>query len=226
MPHFDIVRSSDVERTFRVERIRSEFDCTPDKCRERFVGDIDLPVGWQIGLIVGSSGTGKSTIARELFGDDLVTGFEWTSGAVVDDMPEDASFDDITRTFYAVGFGSVPSWMKPYAVLSNGEKMRVEMARAMLERDFFVFDEFTSVVDRNVAKTMCIAVEKSIRRSPGKRFVAVSCHRDIVEYLQPDWVFDTDEMKCFFPSARGREASSTSGSAVAESGESLRDIII
>ena len=43
-------------------------------------------------------------------------------GTVVDDMSKNVSIDDITKMFYSVGFGSVPSWLKPYSVLSNGEK--------------------------------------------------------------------------------------------------------
>lgn len=224
MPHFDIIRRSDVDKTFRVAKLMNEFDVSPDKTTEHFVGDIELPERWNIGLIVGASGTGKSTIARELFGDSLVTGFDYSKKSVIDDMPQ-VDFDEIVKTFYAVGFGSVPSWMKPYDVLSNGEKMRVDFARAILEDRFFVFDEFTSVVDRNVAQTMCMAVEKAIRNA-GRKFVAVSCHRDIIEYLQPDWVFDTDRMKCFFPSARVPSEDSMSGDAGAAIGKSLAVITI
>ena len=47
-------------------------------------------------------------------------------------MPENIETKDIEKMFYSVGFGSVPSWLKPYNVLSNGEKMRVDLARALL----------------------------------------------------------------------------------------------
>lgn len=140
-------------------------------------------------------------------------------------MPKEASVDDIEKAFYAVGFGSVPSWLKPYSVLSNGEKMRVDMANALLTDDMVVFDEFTSVVDRNIAKVCCIAIEKAIRRS-GKRFIAVSCHRDITEWLQPDWIFDTDTMTTSFPLAHARNKSTPSGNVGEMSGESLGVIII
>lgn len=99
--------------------------------------------------------------------------------------------------FYSVGFGSVPSWLKPYNVLSNGEKMRVDLARALLEKDKVCFDEFTSVVDRNVAQTACIAINKAIKRT-NKQFIAISCHYDIIDWLQPDWIFDTNKMQMVF----------------------------
>lgn len=225
MPHFDIVKKSNIKKTYRVARIMGDYDVKTDHANEHFVGEINVPDDWHIGVIVGGSGTGKTTIAKELFGDQLITGFEWSAASVVDDMPEQCSMDEIERMFYAVGFGSVPSWLKPFDVLSNGEKMRVELARALLERDFVVFDEFTSVVDRTVAATASVAINKAVHRT-GKRFVAATCHYDVLEWLQPDWVFDTNDMKSFFMTARDLKNSSQFGSAGANNGKSLDVIII
>ena len=170
------------------------YDLQDNNVQEHFVGSIDLPDKWQIGLIVGASGTGKTTIARELFPDAYIERFEYTHESFLDDMPEDASVTDITRTLTSVGFASVPSWLKPYSVLSNGEKMRCDLARAILSHDkLFVFDEFTSVVDRNVAKIGSFAMQKAIRKTD-KQFIAVTCHYDVEDWLLPDWVFDTDTM--------------------------------
>lgn len=151
---------------------------------------------------------------------------EYTHKSVIDDMPKNMSVTDISKMFYAVGFGSVPSWLKPYDVLSNGEKMRVDIARALSERDLTVFDEFTSVVDRQVAQVASMAINKMIKKHPEKQFVAISCHHDVLEWLQPDWVFDTDEMKFYFTKATGERKSSISESVSAPSGKSLASIII
>lgn len=155
----------------------------------------------------------------------MINGFEYKAKSVIDDMPKSAKIDDITKMFYSVGFGSVPSWLKPYAVLSNGEKMRVDLARALLEKDFVCFDEFTSVVDRQVAQTACIAINKAIKKTD-KKFVAVSCHYDILDWLQHDWVFDTNKMQCFFGNAHDRKNNMKPENAVAESGQSLGVITI
>lgn len=224
MPNFDIVRQSQVSTSFRVEKIKADFDVRPESAREHFRGEIHFPEQWSIGVIVGGSGTGKSTIARELFGKDYISGFSYSAASVVDDMP-DVGMEKIERAFYAVGFGSVPCWLKPYSVLSNGEKMRVDLARAMLERDFFVFDEFTSVVDRQVAETASIAISKAVRRA-GKKFVAVACHFDILPWLQPDWVFNTDTMESFFGEAHGRKNNSQYEDAATRSGRNLSVITI
>lgn len=184
------------EKTFRVASVMGTYDLQSEHVRERFTGEINLEGDWRVGLIVGNSGTGKTTIARELFPDAYVTKFEYTHETILDDMPEDAKMTDITKAFNSVGFSSPPSWLKPYSVLSNGEKMRVDLARAMLmPQQLFVFDEFTSVVDRTVAKIGSYAIQKAVRSSGGgKKFIAVTCHYDVEEWLLPDWVFDTNTM--------------------------------
>jgi ABC-type ATPase with predicted acetyltransferase domain len=139
-------------------------------------------------------------------------------------MPN-VEMSEIEKMFYAVGFGSVPSWLKPYSVLSNGEKMRVDLARALLEKDKICFDEFTSVVDRNVAQTACIAINKAIK-STNKQFVAVSCHYDIIEWLQPDWVFDTNVMTTNFYRAHVQKKSLQSKNVGVMNGKNLGVIII
>src|SRR5262249_45512724 len=144
----------------------------------------------------------------------------------------------------AVGLSSPPSWIKPYQVLSNGEKFRCDLARALLQgsgeriqgsagktniehptsnaerrtekaewsehQRLVVFDEFTSVVDRTVARIGSAAVSRAIRSGllspatsppvttppnpqspiPNPKFIAVSCHYDVLPWLEPDWVLD------------------------------------
>lgn len=225
MPYFDIVKAANVKPTYRVARVMADYDVKTEHAKERFTGEIIYPEDWHIGCIVGGSGTGKSTIAKELFPENLWGGAQWDAFSVLDDMPKSASMDEIEKMFYAVGFGSVPSWLKPFSVLSNGEKMRVELARALLEKDFVVFDEFTSVVDRQVAQTASMAIHKAIHRT-GKKFVAVTCHYDVLEWLQPDWVFDTNEMRSFFMTGRDRKNNLRSDNASAASGKSFGVITI
>jgi len=166
MPTFDIVKEVKPQKSFRVASVMGKFDLQSEHIKEHFKGEIDLSNDWQIGVIYGHSGTGKTTIAKELFGEEYVTDFKFKAESILDDMPKEKSIDEITQTFNSVGFSSPPSWLKPYSVLSNGEKMRVNLARAILEnRDLIVFDEFTSVVDRTVAKIGSAAVSKSIKRT-------------------------------------------------------------
>ncbi len=198
MPNFDIVKEVTPPNSFRVNSIVTNFDLDLNHVHEHFVGNIDIEGReWNVGLIVGGSGTGKSTIAKACFGDAYIKGYEYNAETVLDDMPKDKSLKEIEKAFTSVGFASPPSWLKPYSVLSNGEKMRVDLARSILEnRDIVVFDEFTSVVNREVAKTASYAISKAVKRQ-GKKFVAVACHKDITEWLEPDWIYDTDEKRFF-----------------------------
>lgn len=197
------------ETSDRVAQVLKDFDMTMEHAHENFSGNIDIEEkDWNVGLIVGASGTGKSTIAKEVFGDSYVRGYEYYSDSVLDDMPKERSVSEIELAFTSVGFASPPSWLKPYDVLSTGEKMRVDLARAILSsQDIICFDEFTSVVDRITAKTASLAIQKSVRKQ-GKKFVAVSCHRDIEEWLMPDWIYDTDS-KVFLESGLWKAPSQT-----------------
>ena len=57
MPNFNIVKRSKPKKSFRVASVMGKFDLQSSKIEERFVGNINLPDEWQIGLIVGGSGT-------------------------------------------------------------------------------------------------------------------------------------------------------------------------
>ncbi len=195
MPNFDIIKEVNPKESFRVASIIGKFDLQTKNIKERFTGEIDLDSDWQIGLIVGSSGTGKSTIAKQLFSNAYITKFKYLAETILDDMPKESSVEDITKVFNSVGFSSPTSWLKPYDVLSNGEKMRVDLARCLLEnRDLIVFDEFTSVVDRAVAQIGSFSMQKAIRKT-NKKFIAVTCHYDVNDWLLPDWIFDTNKME-------------------------------
>ncbi len=186
------------------------------RAKERFTANVPSPdEPWQIGLIVGPSGSGKSTIARRAFGASVYERATWPRDRAVIDGFGNAPTKQITRLLTAVGFSSPPSWIKPYHVLSGGERFRCDLARALslgsgnavraaadetkasdsespaAAAPLVVFDEFTGVVDRTVAKIGSAAVAGAIRRGHVRcRFVAVTCHDDVLRWLAPDWVVD------------------------------------
>jgi ABC-type thiamine transport system ATPase subunit len=187
-----VKRESVVHTTPRVQQMAALFDVPPaEKSRMRW--DVNLPIEeqeWNVGLLVGPSGAGKSTIAREVWGDAVVRDFEWPGDrSVLDGFPERMGIKEVVGLLGAVGFSSPPSWMRPYHVLSMGEQFRVTVARALAETtELVVLDEFTSVVDRQVAKVASSTVAKAVRKAQ-RQLVAVTCHYDVVEWLQPDWVY-------------------------------------
>jgi ABC-type ATPase with predicted acetyltransferase domain len=205
-----IDRTSPVSRSYRSERARGLFNVT-EVDGSSFRMEADLPVedgDWAVGVVVGSSGSGKSSIGAEI----AKNGFSWHEFLWSDEPIIDAvdvtpgvkggtsrTFDQVTGVLSSVGLGSVPAWLRPYQVLSNGEKFRADCAAMLLHEDpsHLVVDEFTSVLDRTVATLGAAAFVKAWRRQKGRRIVLLTCHHDVLDWVEPDWVFDTDKRMLF-----------------------------
>lgn len=145
----------------------------------------EIPPSFNIGVIVGASGTGKSTLLRN-FGKP--TNPHWCHHCSIASHFENPL--DANERLSAAGLMSVPEWVKPYRVLSTGQKFRADLAISL--RSGAVIDEYTSVVDRNVAKAASTSMSKYIRRNNIQNVVLATVHRDILEFLEPDWIIDTD----------------------------------
>lgn len=199
MPSFHILRECPVADSFRVQQVRGMFELDMKSVTHEWAGSLPIDERpWSIGCIVGASGSGKTTIAREILPElKFHEGFDWPKNRpVIEGFPDSVSAKEICAAFNSVGFSSPPSWLKPFHVLSNGQKFRAELARAITTcEQGVIFDEFTSVVDRTVAKIGSAEVAKAIRKGNRPPFVAVSCHYDILDWLDPDWVFDVSEMR-------------------------------
>ena len=195
---FEINVENNIKDSFRVAQIRKTYGIDEQKITETFSGNIEIPENWNIGVIVGKSGTGKTTIAKKLFGDYIYNP-KYTDDPIIDNFPKNKSMEEISSNLNSVGFSSIPSWLKPYSVLSNGEKMRVDLAMAIIQdKEMIIFDEYTSVVDREVAQIGSFSLQKKIRRD-NKKFIAVTCHFDVLEWLEPDWIFNTNKMEFELP---------------------------
>lgn len=198
-----------VKRSFRVEQCAGMFDLPLAKKSSRS-WSVDVPragegkdPAWKIGAIVGPSGSGKTCIAGEVLGRDLVRSMKWPADrAMIDGFGESVELKKIAGMLNAVGFSEPPAWVLPYGVLSNGQRFRADLARALLEpRAVVGFDEFTSLVDRQVGKFGAAAVAKAVRRGEcgAERFVAVTCHYDVLEWLEADWVLDMADGRLSWP---------------------------
>lgn len=232
MSSFDVVVDCPVHDSFRVQQVAGMFDVPLcERATERF--QVELPTddsSWQIGLVVGPSGSGKSTVARHAFAEDLYQEQDWPTDRAVIDCFDELPIRDVVSLFTAVGFGSPPSWIKPYHVLSCGEQFRCNLAKALgmpptesaqagpPAQKTVVYDEFTSVVDRTVAKVCSAAIAKGIRRGYLPcRFVAVTCHYDVAEWLEPDWVLDMATQQLYTRPTNGSEVSGVGGQVSGES---------
>lgn len=181
-------RCTDFE-SYRAERVKSLFNVASGA---NFALEVELPIddgNWQIGVVVGPSGSGKTSIGARL---GRFYAPRWPIDApIVDAIAPGGDFNAVTGALSAVGLGSVPAWLRPYSVLSNGERFRATLARLVCDAPkLAVVDEFSSVVDRQIARVGAGAFAKAWRRTGGKA-VLLSCHYDVLDWIQPDWVFDT-----------------------------------
>lgn len=203
----DVEVKSDIKLTSRMRQVCAMFDAPPsEKLTRRWAGDVPLDDRpWQVGLVVGPSGAGKSTIARQMFGDEWRPTWD-PERSVLDCFEPSLPLDEVVAACGAVGFNTVPAWLRPYGTLSNGERFRVDLARVLsTPRDGITWvDEFTSVVDRQVAQIGSYAVAKYVRKRPAARFVAVGCHYDVIDWLQPDWILEPATMTLTWRSVQRR----------------------
>ena len=202
----------------------NSYDLPQQGITQRFRGILNLPDAWNVGVIFGNSGSGKTSIAKACFGDFKKN--VWNESAIIDNFDSKFSMDQITYILGSVGFNSVPYWLKSYNVLSNGEKSRVDLARLLLENDLSIYDEFSSMVDRDVAKSMSFSLQKAARKL-NKKIVLISCHSDIVQWLTPDWCLNTDENIFFCPKNNEKIGSrSQSKNAQSNNGIIIKSITI
>ena len=143
-------------------------------------------------VITGASGKGKSTFLKEFKGYKTNAKVYDSTKAIVSNFstPQEAS-----EKLSAVGLNSMPVWCRPRNVLSVGEGFRADLALNI--DNYTIFDEFTSTIDRNVAKSTCNSIQKYIRNKNITNVVFCSCHKDYIPFLKPDYVIDLDLEKMF-----------------------------
>lgn len=158
------------------------FDYPFDGTTEFTLPAVELPTAG-LGLIVGPSGSGKTTLLRARGAVELP---EWSTDKAI--VSAFATPIEAVERLMAVGLNTIPAWFRPYSILSTGEQFRANLARQLV--DDALIDEFTSVVDRQVACAASVALSRYVRQH-GLTVTLASCHRDITDWLEPDWVYDT-----------------------------------
>ena len=169
--------------------------------REKTVTEVPIPSkedmeamnkdDWNILLICGKSGSGKSTILREIYGDVKPIEYDYNK-CVISQFPR-LSEEEACDLLSSMGLSSVPTWLRKPQELSNGERARLDIAKAIYDANggIVVLDEYTSVVNRTAAKSMSHALQRYVRQK-GLKVIIASCHFDIIEWLQCDYMFNLE----------------------------------
>jgi len=193
---YEVHLSSPVVQSFRGIKAGQSLDIDMEKKSEHhLVIEADIETEFNIGLIVGASGSGKTTLGKQIYGENAFKELLQDDKAVIDQFSDNFSYDEIANMLSGVGLTSVPCWIRPAYTLSNGQKARAECALQMANDDnLTIIDEWTSVVDRTVAKVMSHCISKHARKT-NKQVVLIACHYDIIEWLNPDWIIDCNTQK-------------------------------
>jgi len=195
MRTYIVEKSSEPYKSFRCQKAANSLDIDVEKkLTHKLKIEADIEGDFSIGVIAGASGSGKTTLAAEIYGEECLKPLLNKELPIIEQLPKDMSYDECAKVLSGVGLTSVPCWIKPAGALSNGQQARAEAALKMCTQEFIVIDEWTSVVDRTVAKVMSSCIAKYAKRT-GKKVVLVSCHYDVIAWLDPDWVIDCNEQK-------------------------------
>lgn len=200
-----------------------------DSHESKIVCDYTLNVLHDVTAVIGGSGTGKTTLIRKFLKTDDVS-FSIQSNDCITKILYDLhpNMDDVFKLLFDVGLSSVPVWKSQFQTLSNGEKLRFEIAYKILQPNPYVFvDEFTSMLDRQTAKNLCYKLADILKKY-NKKFIFASCHYDIMDWIEVDEMYDTNLKKSFTPANLKRDQSTNWRSTLRKeiAGEYLATITI
>ena len=193
-----IVLESKIENDNYTQFLYDNYDI---QNREKTVTEVPIPSkedmeamkkdDWNILLICGKSGSGKSTILKQIYGDVKPTEYDYTK-CVISQFPR-LTEEEVCELLQSIGLSSVPTWLRKPQELSNGERARLDIAKAIYDANggVVLLDEYTSVVNRAAAKSMSHALQRYARQK-GLKIIIASCHFDIVEWLQADYMFNLE----------------------------------
>lgn len=196
----EIKLQSEVFNTFRCQAAANSLDIDVKKksVHKLNINNVNIPKDWNVGIIYGNSGSGKTTMAKKIFGENIFNVKLNENLPIIEQLPKEFTYEECAAILNGIGLNSVPCWIRPVKTLSNGQKARAEAAYLMCNSEMVIIDEWTSVVDRTVAKAMSLCVSKFAKKK-NKKIILLSCHYDILEWLIPDWLIDCNKQEFILP---------------------------
>lgn len=200
--------------TEKVGKVMRAFGITVQRMRANAINHqckIEISPG-EIIYLTGPSGSGKSVLLKTFYEnlksdnkiniENILLSESKTCVDAFDEHPpkgssttlnvqhrtsnDGISFIEILRTLSNAGLTDVFCVLNSPANLSEGQKYRYRIAKAIASEKQYIFaDEFCSNLDRVTAAVICHNLRK-IASKTKKTFILASSHDDLLADLQPD----------------------------------------
>jgi ABC-type glutathione transport system ATPase component len=114
-----------------------------------------------------------------------------TRRAIVDCVACSGSMNDALSILTSCGLGEAPLWLRPFGTLSDGQRFRARLARAIGlyagARNLrpILCDEFCTQLHRRSARSISYNLRNIVSRR-GLCLVVACCDEDLIADLQPD----------------------------------------
>ena len=186
---------TEVERTDRVLEIAEAFGLGLDD--KEFVVFDNQPLEINQGDVVyitGQSGSGKSTVLRELvqqmgFGPERLNvadldRVELLDKPLIDQIGKDTA--EALNLLSVAGLNDAYLFIRKPKELSDGQRYRFRLAKIIESgAKVWVADEFLAVLDRTTAKVIAFNLQK-VARKMGATLMVATTHTDMVDDLAPN----------------------------------------
>lgn len=175
----------------RIFEISDAFGVGIDETHKHIiVENLTIPK-FQILYLTGMSGSGKSSLLNEFKKEYsfIEPQFDKESDKpIIDTIGKD--LDEALYLLNLVGLGEAFLYVKPFKILSDGQKYRYQIAKLIeSNQKVWCIDEFCSFLDRTTAHIVSYNIQK-IARKLDKTVIVATAHNDLQEFLQADYIFD------------------------------------
>ncbi|HEO0817023.1 ATP-binding cassette domain-containing protein [Acinetobacter baumannii] len=189
--------STEVERSSRVLEIAEAFGIGLDDKEFVVFDNLDLEIEQgDVVYITGQSGSGKSTVLRELaqvMGESGLTVSD-IDKVLLEDKPLidqiGATTQEALTLLSIAGLNDAYLFIRKPSELSDGQRYRFRLAKLIESgAKVWIADEFLAVLDRTTAKVIAFNLQKIARRV-GATVLVATTHSDMVEDLAPSIYID------------------------------------